>query len=169
MASPPPPAPDATPFPAESTAQLERLRSLVRFLDTALRIPGTQVRFGADAVIGIIPGVGDLAGGMLSALVITEAIRANVPLAVIYRMLGNVAVDLLVGAIPVAGDVFDLFWKSGVRNLVLLERYHQHPAQVAASAHRTLWMVAGAIGLLAGAAMGFAIFLTMALVGWVTG
>lgn len=148
---------------------MERLRSLVRFLETALRIPGTRIRFGADAVIGLIPGVGDLAGGMLSALVITEAVRANVPVPVIFRMFGNVAVDLLVGAVPVAGDIFDLFWRSGVRNLNLLERYHAHPARVAASARRTLWLVSAGIGLLAGAAMAFAVFMTMVLWRWITG
>lgn len=169
MPDPTPPATDVTPFQSQSEEQLDRLRSLVRFLETAVRIPGTRIRFGADAVIGLIPGLGDLAGGMLSALVITEAVRANVPVAVIYRMLGNVAIDLLGGAVPVAGDIFDVFWKSGVRNLTLLERYHAHPAKVAASAHRTLWMVAAGIGVLSGAAMGFAIFVTLVLFRWIFG
>jgi hypothetical protein len=160
---------EVAPAPTQSGAQLERLRSLVHFLETAVRIPGTRIRFGADAVVGLIPGVGDLAGGMLSALVITEAVRAHVPVPVIYRMFGNVAIDLLVGAVPVAGDIFDLFWKSGVRNLALLERYHTHPAKVAASAKRTLWMVSVGIGLLSGAAMGVAIYVTLTLFRWIFG
>jgi len=163
------PATDVAPLRTPSEEQLERLRSLVRFLETAGRIPGTRIRFGADAVIGLIPGIGDLAGGMLSALVITEAIRANVPVPVVYRMFANVAVDLLVGAVPVAGDIFDVFWKAGVRNLTLLERYHQHPAKVAASARRTLWMVSAGIGLLSAAALGLAIFMTLVLFRWITG
>jgi len=155
--------------PHEAAAErLDRLRRLVGFLETAVRIPGTGIRFGADAVIGLVPGLGDVVGGLLSTLVITEAIRANVPGPVVQRMFWNVAVDLLVGAVPVAGDVFDLFWKAGVRNLALLERYHAEPARVTAATRRTMLWIAAAFGLLAATAMAFGLMLALAFLRWLT-
>ncbi len=157
------------PHPDGAQERLERLRGLVTFLETALRIPGTRIRFGADAVIGLVPGLGDVVGGVLSALVVTEAIRSGVPGPVILRMAWNVGVDLVVGAVPVAGDLFDLFWKSGVRNLALLERYHDQPARVTAATRRALLGIAVAFGLLATGTMLLGVALALALFRWLTG
>ena len=152
----------------EAAERLERLRRLVGFLETAVRIPGTKIRFGADAVVGLVPGLGDVVGGLLSTLVITEAIRANVPGPVVQRMFWNVAVDLIIGVVPVAGDVFDLFWKAGVRNLALLEQYHDEPARVTPATRRTMLWIAAAFGLLAAAAMAFGLMLALAFLRWLT-
>jgi hypothetical protein len=99
---------------------IRRLTRLARTMDTALKIPGTKLRFGADSVIGLIPGAGDLVGLGISSYVLLEAWRLGAPGAVLIRMAGNVAIDTGLGAVPLVGDVFDLFFKSNTKNLTLL-------------------------------------------------
>jgi len=168
MAAPPP---DSIRPPPERLvpAELSRLRSFVTLLETAFRIPGTRIRFGADALLGLLPGLGDIVGGVLSAVVIGEAIRAGVPGPVLLRMVGNIAVDVIVGAVPVAGDLFDVYWKAGVRNLALLEAYHHHPDRTARAARRLLLALGAAVGLLAAAAMALAVGSTVVLIRWLGG
>jgi len=100
---------------------LDRARTLTRLLDTAARIPGTRVRFGLDSVLGLIPGLGDVAGAALSGYMVLLASRMGAPQSVIARMLTNVAIDTVGGTVPVLGDLFDVAWKSNSRNLALLE------------------------------------------------
>jgi Domain of unknown function (DUF4112) len=99
---------------------LARLKRLARIMDSALAIPGTRIRFGADSALGLIPGAGDAIGLGLSAYALIEAMRLGAPSRLIARMIGNVAIDTSLGAIPVAGDIFDLLFKSNARNLKLL-------------------------------------------------
>ena len=101
---------------------LDRVRSLTRLLDTAAQIPGTRVRFGLDSILGLVPGLGDVAGAALSGYMVLLASRMGAPQSVIARMLANVAIDTVGGAVPVLGDLFDVAWKSNSRNLALLER-----------------------------------------------
>lgn len=104
------------------SARLHRLRKLVNLLDSAFTIPGTNHRFGLDAIVGLIPGAGDLATSVVSLYIVYEAHKLGAPGSAIARMLLNIAIDFLVGAIPILGDIFDTFWKSNVRNLRILER-----------------------------------------------
>lgn len=99
---------------------LERLDRLSRLLDTAIAVPGTSIRLGADAAIGLVPGIGDLVTTLISAYIIREAHRLGAPRHLILRMVGNVALDGLIGAIPLAGDVFDVLWRANGRNVRLL-------------------------------------------------
>ena len=109
------------PLSAEERARIEsRLRLLARMMDTAFELPGTKFRFGMDTLIGLVPGVGDAVGAVVSAYIIAEARRLGVPRRTIARMVANVAVDALVGAVPLLGDVFDAAWKANVRNLRLM-------------------------------------------------
>jgi Domain of unknown function (DUF4112) len=103
------------------------IRHLARLLDEVLRIPGTNIRFGLDAILGLIPGAGDVAGGILSTFIILQAARLGAPGSVLARMVMNVAIDSIVGAVPVLGDLFDIGWKSNTRNAALLERYAARP------------------------------------------
>jgi hypothetical protein len=96
---------------------------LSQLLDNAIAIPGTRYRIGLDPIIGLIPGIGDLLGAVLSGYIILEAARAEVPAFTLARMLVNVGVDTLVGAVPALGDVFDAAWKSNTKNVALLERH----------------------------------------------
>jgi Domain of unknown function (DUF4112) len=106
----------------EAERRLRRLRSLVNLLDTAFEIPGTRWRFGIDGIIGLVPGAGDLLTTALSAWIIHEARSLGARRRTLARMAGNVAIDFLVGAVPVLGDFFDVAWKANAKNLALLER-----------------------------------------------
>ena len=97
-------------------------------LDEPIRVPGTDFRIGIDPIVGLMPGVGDLLGGAASLYIILEAARTGAPTSVLVRMAANVAIDTLVGAIPVLGDVFDFGWKSNTRNARLLARHLEEPA-----------------------------------------
>ena len=105
---------------------LRRLERLAVVLDSAIVIPGTRFRFGADALLGLFPGGGDVVGAALSVYVVVEAARLGVPAAALARMIGNVVVDTTLGAIPVAGDLFDAYWKANLRNIEIL-RAHLGP------------------------------------------
>jgi hypothetical protein len=105
------------PTPADSLARLD---ALSRLLDSAIVIPGTNQRVGIDALLGLIPGVGDLISTALSSYLIWEARQLGLPRWKIARMIGNVAVDTTLGAIPFAGDVFDVFFRANRRNMRIL-------------------------------------------------
>jgi hypothetical protein len=102
---------------------LQRLDGLARLLDRAYRVPGTSVRFGLDAVIGLFPGVGDAASAALSSYLIYEAFRMGLPRSALARMIGNLAFDLAIGAVPLVGDVADVFWRANTRNMSILRRH----------------------------------------------
>lgn len=109
--------------------RLARLKRLARLMDTALRIPGTGIRFGADSALGLIPGAGDVIGLGVSLFALSEAVRLGAPARLITRMIGNIAIDTGLGAIPVAGDIFDLLFKSNTRNLKLLLEHFERERQ----------------------------------------
>jgi hypothetical protein len=108
--------------------RLDALRGLKRLLDEAFRIPGTGIRFGWDPIIGLVPWIGDALTAILSCAIIVQAHHMRVPRVVQLRMLMNVAIDMLVGVVPIVGDAADVLWKSNTRNFALLERH--------AAAHR---------------------------------
>ncbi|WP_368910954.1 DUF4112 domain-containing protein [Taklimakanibacter deserti] len=109
---------------------LARLKRLARIMDSALHIPGTRIRLGADSALGLIPGAGDVIGLGISAFALMEAWRLGAPPQLIARMIGNVAIDTGLGAIPVAGDIFDVLFKSNTRNLRLLLDHFERELRV---------------------------------------
>jgi hypothetical protein len=106
-----------------AAAARARLDSIARILDSRWRVPGTNIRFGADPVLNLIPGVGTLVAQGLSAYLIYEAHRHGASGGVLVRMVGNVAVDFVLSAVPVVGWVGDLFYRSNQRNMDLLRRH----------------------------------------------
>ena len=104
---------------------LAALRRWSVLLDSAFRLPGTQMTFGLDPILGLIPGLGDLTTPLFAGLLLLHAVRMKIPRVVQLRMVMNAAIDLAVGLIPVVGDLFDFGWKANVMNLALLER-HAH-------------------------------------------
>jgi hypothetical protein len=110
-----------------------RVRRLATALDTAIRIPGTGIRFGIDPIIGLLPGVGDVLGGVLSTYIIFEAILARASSPVLMRMVLNTGLDMLLAAVPIVGDAFDFSWRSNTRNLRLLQRHLENPDEAAAA------------------------------------
>jgi hypothetical protein len=100
--------------------RLRRMRGLARLMDTALRIPGTRFSFGADSVIGLVPGIGDFAGAAISLYIVNEARRLGVPNDKLVKMLVNIGFDAAAGSVPLVGDLFDVYFKSNRRNLELV-------------------------------------------------
>lgn len=100
---------------------LERLRTIARLLDARFGVPGTRFRFGLDSLLGLVPGIGDGATALVSLYILLEARRLGAGMPTLLRMGWNVALDLGLGVVPVVGDVFDLFWKSNLKNIDLLE------------------------------------------------
>ena len=103
--------------------KLVRLRQLSENLDESFTIPGTKIKFGMDALLGLIPGGGDLVSGIFSLYMLRAAIKMTLPKRAIFSMLVNILLDTTIGIIPVAGDIFDIFWKSNKRNLKIIEKH----------------------------------------------
>tara|TARA_E500000318_G_scaffold47968_1_gene45133 strand:+ start:1531 stop:1926 length:396 start_codon:yes stop_codon:yes gene_type:complete len=108
--------------------EIERLENLAHWLDSRFRIPGTDIRFGLDAVAGLLPGIGDGGTALLSFYIVHQARRIGAPLPLRVRMTGNIVLDLLTGAIPLAGDLFDLGFKANRRNVALLREHFSDQA-----------------------------------------
>jgi Domain of unknown function (DUF4112) len=115
------------------TSNLELLRKWARLFDSAFRVPGTNFRFGLDPLIGLVPGIGDLASPVFTLLIIWQAAKLRVPKIVMARMALNAIVDAVVGVVPVIGDALDFAWRANEWNMALLER-HAIPGQRATSA-----------------------------------
>lgn len=117
-------------LPPESEAQREtrsRLNFLAWLLDSSIPIPGTHLTVGLDAVIGLLPFIGDLIGVALSSYILAEANRMGVGRAILMRMAFNVAIDGVVGIVPVLGDAFDAAWKANQKNVRLLNAWAERP------------------------------------------
>lgn len=109
--------------PLTREQRIARLEALAKLLDVAFIMPGTNIRYGIDGLIGLIPVVGDLITTAISLWIVREARALGAPWHVTARMLGNVALDGVVGLVPVAGDAFDVVFKANVRNIRLLRRW----------------------------------------------
>jgi hypothetical protein len=121
----------------------ENLDLLSHVLDDWFQIPGTSIRVGIDGIVGLIPGVGDLLGGLASCIIVLAAWSRGVPTVTVARMVVNIAIEVFVGAIPFFGDVFDIAWKANRRNYKLLSgSLAAYPRSTAKD-----WMFFGLIGL----------------------
>jgi len=112
----------ARPAPRDSLSWLQWWASL---LDSRFQIPGTSIRFGIDPLLALIPGFGDLASPAFAVALFAQALRQRVPPVIVLRMLFNALLDALIGIVPLAGPVADIFWRANLRNLQLLERHGQ--------------------------------------------
>ena len=115
-----------TPSQAETLARLD---ALSRLLDNAFVLPGTNIRFGLDGIIGLVPGIGDLVTTALSSYIIWEARRLGLPGWKIARMIGNVAFDAAIGIVPLLGDAADVLFKANRRNMRILREHLEHQSR----------------------------------------
>lgn len=146
---------------------LVALRRFARLLDEAIAVPGTNRRVGLDAGIGLIPGVGDVISGVMSAWIIVGAMRHRVPVPKILRMIVNVLIDLAIGAIPVLGDVFDFVFEQNMMNMRLLMAHRNRrlpPRKTTEVAAAAIFIV---ILIVAFALLGTAVL--VAAIFWITG
>jgi len=126
-------------------ARLALLRRWAVLLDSAFAIPGIPIRFGLDALVGLVPGIGDLATPAFTVLLLGTGVRMRVPVVVLTRMVMNAGLDALIGLVPIAGDIADVGWKANLRNLDLLERH----AVLGTPARRgDVWFVAAGVALM---------------------
>ena len=145
--------------------RIDRLHRVGWLLDNSIPIPGTRFRLGIDQLIGLVPGVGDLVGGLLSLYIIVEASRMGVPRGLLARMGWNVAIDTLVGEIPILGDMFDIGFKANLRNLALLDGYVRRPAEVRRSSRRFVALLVVGLLLVTSGAIALAVVLVRLLLG----
>ncbi|MEO8579640.1 MAG: DUF4112 domain-containing protein [Gemmatimonadales bacterium] len=153
-------------------SRTKRLRVLAKLLDNSISIPGTSWKIGFDPIIGLIPGIGDLIGAVLSGYIILEAARADIHPLILARMLANVGIDTMLGAVPAVGDVFDAAWKSNVKNVALLERHLAIEAPVAHEKRNAIGLMLLAfivLVLILGAGLALGIVLARLLWGLTTG
>jgi hypothetical protein len=121
----------------------EHLDLLSHLLDDFLRVPGTPIRFGLDGIVGFIPGIGDVLGGIASSIIIIAAWTRGVPAITVARMVLNVAIETVGGSVPVIGNLFDIGWKANRRNYKLLKASLRVPGRTASQS----WLVLAAIWL----------------------
>jgi uncharacterized protein DUF4112 len=111
-----------SPLPPDAST-LDALRRYAVLLDSQFRVPGTNIRFGLDAIVGLIPGLGDISTPVFATLLVLQGVRMRLPAVVQARMVLNAAIDMLVGFVPIVGDLVDIGFKANLRNLALLERH----------------------------------------------
>lgn len=125
------------------------LRWWATLLDARFRIPGTSIRFGIDPILALIPGFGDLSSPAFAVALLGQAMRQRVPPVILLRMVVNALADALIGAVPLAGPVADIFWRANVRNLALLERHSQPGVRPRRSDYALVLLVVALFGVLA--------------------
>ncbi len=136
------------------TAALQRIRMVGKLLEGIIAVPGTDKKVGLDPIIGLLTGGGDSVGFMMSAYILVESLRFKLPKETLLRMLTNVAIDAVVGAVPFLGDVFDFFWKSNSKNIRLLEAHLANPKEQTAADKGFILLVLVALGLIFAMAIG---------------
>ena len=141
-----------TSLPTKQISKLNQLRRVSKLLDNAISIPGTKISFGLDPIIGLLPGGGDTLTGGIAAYIVVEAAKMGIPREILWKMVGNIAIDSFAGTVPVVGDLFDLGWKANVKNIELLEKH----LNIAKSAKSDRLFMIGLILLLALIVLGFA-------------
>jgi hypothetical protein len=143
---------------------LEReLEVLARLMDSLFRIPGLGWRFGLDPVLGLVPVVGDLVGTAVAVYILLAGLRYGVPKITLIRMGMNTALDMIVGAVPFVGDLFDAYWKSNTRNLMLLQQRVRTAGRRGADLSDWLF-----VGLIVAMLLGL-LLAGIALIGWLVG
>lgn len=139
-------------------------------MDNAFRVPGLNIRFGLDAIIGLIPGLGDIITTLISLYVLAAAQRYGLTRITTARMGLNIAIDAIIGAIPLVGDLFDVAWKANQRNVALVQHHLNTPLHLRHKARRSDWLYVAAVaavlvlvlvGLVYGAYLALA-----AIIGW---
>jgi len=126
----------------------ETLQRLEFLLDEAFRVPGTNIRFGLDGIIGLVPGLGDVVAGLLSLIIPLAAWIRGVPYVALMRMAANIAIGVLVGSIPFFGDIFDIAWKANRRNYQLMRRHLGEPRRHTWRDWTFLLLLAASLGVL---------------------
>jgi Domain of unknown function (DUF4112) len=146
----------------QDTAALQRIRFAGKILEGIIPVPGTDKKVGLDPIIGLVTGGGDTIGFVMSGYILIESLRFKLPKETLMRMLTNVAIDAVVGAVPFLGDVFDFFWKSNSKNIRLLEAHLANPKEQTAADKGFVILVLLALGLIFAMAIGLTLLVITA-------
>jgi hypothetical protein len=130
---------------AQARRELDRLRLVAKLFDAAFAVPGTKWRFGLDALMGLVPGLGDIAGALVGVYSLRVARNLRAPQAIQLHMLMNIALDALIGMIPSLGDLFDFAFQAQTRNLALLDKWMATPRKTARRSRAAVFLVPLAI------------------------
>jgi hypothetical protein len=123
----------------------KRLDRLAWYLDNSIQLPGLNLRVGIDPLVGLIPGIGDTIGAIMSSYILSEAAHLGAPKSILLKMAFNIAVDALAGALPIFGDLFDFGWKANQRNARILGDYLDNPRETGASSRLFAWVLVGSL------------------------
>ena len=146
---------------------LSHLRWWAELLDNRFRIPGTNIRFGLDPILSLIPGFGDLASPLFTMVLLVQAIGWRVPRVVIARMVMNALVDALIGVVPIAGNIGDIFWRANTANLALLERHAQPGVTPRPGDYAFVWTITALLGMLLLVPVLVGVWITVLIWRWV--
>ncbi|HEX5069632.1 MAG TPA: DUF4112 domain-containing protein [Vicinamibacterales bacterium] len=127
---------------------LRHFRWWAELLDSRFRIPGTKIRFGIDPILSLIPGFGDLASPLFTMALLAQAISLRVPRVILVRMVINALLDAVMGAVPIAGNIGDIFWRANTANLALLERHARPGVPPRPGDYAFVWTMAALLGVL---------------------
>ena len=155
--------------PPPSDPDLARLDFVASLMDNAFRVPGTSFRFGFDSILGLVPGVGDGIGLLVSGFLATIMVRRGAGPVVMLQMLGNMGLDAVVGAVPLAGDIFDFGFKANRRNVALLKKYYasgDRKPHAGWSVALLVLLFLGLLGLLFWGIWRLSAMLVQGVVGW---
>jgi hypothetical protein len=149
--------------------ELNRLRFITRLFDDYFRVPGTRIGFGLDALLGLLPGVGDIAAAVVGVYALRVARNFNAPNVIQLHMLVNIALDASIGSIPILGDLFDFFYRAQSRNLALIEEWIATPHKTVKRSRLGLIGMALAIVVVFATLTALAIWMIVILVHWLAG
>ena len=147
---------------------LRELRWWADLLDARFRIPGTEIRFGIDPLLSLIPVLGEVTSPMFTVLLLVQGLRQHVPKVVLGRMVANALIDALIGAFPILGNIGDVFWRANTANLQLLERHSRPGLPPTTSDYVFVWILAAALGLLVAVPVLLSLWLLSAILRWFT-
>jgi hypothetical protein len=154
---------------ARGRRALERLRLVAQLFDRAFAVPGTKWRFGIDALFGLVPGLGDIAGALVGVYALRVARDLRAPPEIQLHMLTNIALDAVVGMIPILGDLFDFAFQAQTRNLALLDRWMDSPQQTVRRSRRGLILIPLAIVFVFATLTALGVWLLFILFHWLSG
>ncbi len=153
----------------EAAVRLGHLRRFAHWMDDGIKLPLIPLRVGLDPIIGLVPGLGDAVGAVMAAWILVEAARLGASRVTLGRIVYNITVDALGGAIPLVGDIFDVAWKTNIRNVALLERQLADPARAGTADRRFVALLCGAVLALCGVLAIAGAVLVTALLAFLTG
>jgi hypothetical protein len=142
---------------------LPYLRGWADLLDNRFRVPGTNIRFGLDPILSLVPGLGDLVSPVFAVALLVQGVQQRVPKIILARMLLNALADAAIGIVPIAGTIGDVFWRANSRNLTLLERYARPGERPSRADYAFVWTAAAVFGIVVAVPVVLAIGLFLVL------